>query len=206
MPMNAGMITLRVRRLRRVAGEADGTVVSTIFCPGQAKTMSLEACLECPRLSRAGQGTIECSPPTCEDGERVLPLRSRLGGDATVGQAAGDVVVCVHASLTAEAVARALREDGGSHAIVVDDQGCSVGVVHVADAAEAPPFTLAERIARRTAAVHEAAPLAHAVERMVRERARALPVTGDDGRAVALLTDVHALQWIARRPRLSTPA
>jgi CBS domain-containing protein len=115
-----------------------------------------------------------------------------------VGQVAGDLVVCVHKELAAGVVARALREHGGSHAIVVDDEGRSVGLVYVADASQAVPSAQAERIARRTAAVHEAAPLAHALDRMVRERARALPVTGDDDRAVALLTDVDALQWIAR--------
>jgi hypothetical protein len=196
--MNGGTITLRVRHLRRLEGEGGGTVASTVFCPGQARTMSLETCLGCPRLVGAGRQTIECSPVACDDGSRLLPLRSRLGGDATVGQAAGDVVVCVHQELTAGTVASALREHGGSHAIVIDDEGRSVGLLHVADASEAAPSARAERIARPTAAVHEAAPLPHALDRMVRERARALPVTGDDGRAVALLTDVHALQWIAR--------
>jgi CBS domain-containing protein len=54
-------------------------------------------------------------------------------------------------------------------------------------------------LVRRVAPIHEGAPLAEAVERMVHERARALPVVDDRGRVVGLLTDLDALHWVARR-------
>jgi CBS domain-containing protein len=36
---------------------------------------------------------------------------------------------------------------------------------------------------------------------MVHERSRALPVVDDEGQVVALLTDLDALRWVARRSR-----
>jgi CBS domain-containing protein len=41
--------------------------------------------------------------------------------------------------------------------------------------------------------------LVHAIDRMVHERARALPVVDEEGRIVALLTDLDVLRWVARR-------
>jgi CBS-domain-containing membrane protein len=63
----------------------------------------------------------------------------------------------------------------------------------------------ARRVARPIAAVPEAAPLSHAIERMAHEHARALPVVDDARRAVALVTDLDALAWVARRARRLIP-
>jgi CBS domain-containing protein len=119
-----------------------------------------------------------------------------------VGEAAGDAVLCVHGAITATVVASALRPKKNEWvAVVVDDDGKPVGVLHAADALGAPSSVRAERIARRVAPVRESAPLAHAVDRMVREHARALPVTDEAGRVVGLLTDLDLLAWVARRAR-----
>lgn len=114
----------------------------------------------------------------------------------------GCFAVSVHAELAAGAVARCLKEEGAAVAIVVDDLGRLVGLVDAADAARATETIRSSRLARRVLPVHESAPLAHAVDRMVHERARALPVVDDERSVVALLTDLDALHWVARNCRL----
>jgi CBS-domain-containing membrane protein len=111
----------------------------------------------------------------------------------------GYVAVAVHADMGAAVVARWLREEGAVVALVVDDDRHFVGLVDAAEAACALESIPAGQLARWVRPVHEATPLDQAVDRMVRERARALPVVDDGGRVVALLTDLDALRWVARR-------
>ncbi len=193
-------VLLSVRKLRRVDRHGDRSVMSTVFCPARARSFDLATCLTCPFLLRPGQDAIACSPPYADD-MRVLPMSARLGSDACVGEAVGDAVLCVQGDVPAEVVASALREYGEWIAVVVDDEGRSVGIVYAAEVLRATRSACARRMAHAVAPVDEAAPLSHAVDRMVRERARALPVTGEDERVVALLTDLDALAWVVRHPR-----
>jgi len=161
--------------------------------------MELELCMQCPRLARAGDDAIECTPPP-SDRPSLDTLVARLGGDACVGDAMGSRAVAVHADVAAEVVARALAESGAVVAIVVDRDGRLLGLVDAAEITRAVAEAgRAGKLARWVGPVHEAAPLDHAVDRMVRERARALPVVDDGGCVVALLTDLDALRWVARR-------
>ena len=192
------LVRLRVRLLRRVRSEGDPGRSSTVFCPERGRSVEVDVCQLCPRLSRAGDAAIECTPVSCgklEDLGAVL----RLGGNARVGDAMGHYAVAVLAELPAAAVTRCLVEEGTGVAIVVDDEGHLVGLVEAAAAAQVPGATPARRLARPVVPVHESAPLALAVDRMVRERARALPVVDDGGCVVALLTDLDALRWVAQR-------
>jgi hypothetical protein len=65
--------------------------------------------------------------------------------------------------------------------------------------AEVPRAASASELARRCETIHESAALADAVGEMVRTRARALPVIDARGAVVALIRDVDALRWVARR-------
>jgi hypothetical protein len=203
--MTGPAVLLRIRRVRRIGrGHGEEAFVSTVFCPGRVTTLEVATCLECPRLLHEAGDTIECTPH-CDHEVRALPVTARLGGDASVGDAAGDALVC-EGGVAAEVVVRALRQENGWLAVVLDDAGRSAGLVHMADAWVAPPTSHASRIARPILPVRDYAPLAHAVDRMVRERARALPVTDEHERVVALLTDLDALAWVARRrAAMATP-
>jgi CBS-domain-containing membrane protein len=193
------LVRLRVRALRHVGHDGDLRASSTVFCPGQCRSIDVETCRRCPRLSRAVDDTIECAPPKSERVARDLLADARLGDDACVGDAMGPVAVSVHAELRAVALTSALQEEGAVVAIVVDEDGHLLGLVGAADAVRAIESVRARELAHRVTPVHESAPLAHAVDRMVRERARALPVVDNDGYVVALLTDLDALHWVARR-------
>ncbi len=155
--------------------------------------------MQCPRLSRAVDDVIECTPPASER-SALDSLVARLGGDACVGDAMGSRAIAVHADVAAGAVARVLEENGAVVAIVVDRDGRLLGLVDAAEVTRAvTEGGRAGQFARWVGPVHEAAPLDLAVDRMVRERARALPVVDDGGCVVALLTDLDALRWVARR-------
>ena len=141
---------------------------------------------------------IECAPLLSEREAREQLADTRLGADACVGDAMGCIAVCVHAQVLADAVTGSLAAEGAIVAIVVDDLGRLVGLMDAERAARTREPTQARELARRVAPVRESAPLADAVERMVQERARALPVVDGEGRVVALLTDLDALRWVAR--------
>jgi CBS domain-containing protein len=114
----------------------------------------------------------------------------------------GYVALSVHAAVLAGALARSLEEGGAVVAVVVDENGRLVGLVEAEDVARALGRVRARELARRVNPIHESAPLSHAIDRMVHERARALPVIDDDGYVVALITDIDALRWVAcRMPR-----
>jgi CBS domain-containing protein len=162
--------------------------------------MALTACHACPRLLAAADDAIVCAPPACPL-VRTLPLNARLGGDVCVGAVAGEETILVHEEVPSAEVVSMLTEHGVAMALVAQDEGLPLGVVHIEDAASARRATSASRVARRISPVHEAAPLAHAIERMVRERARGIPIVNDEGRALALLTDLDALAWVARRTK-----
>jgi CBS domain-containing protein len=117
----------------------------------------------------------------------------------------GYFAVTVHADLAAEAVGRALLEERTVVGMVVDDEGRLLGLVDPAEATEAVDPVRACDLARPVLPIHERVPLAHAVDRMVKERARALPVVDDSGCVVALLTDLDALHWVARRSSTEPP-
>jgi len=155
-------------------------------------------CRQCPRLSRTADDSIECTPPP-SSASMSDPFVVRLGGDACVGDAMGGLAVAVHQNVAAGVVARSLGEEGAAVALVVDDEGRLVGLIDSAEIARMVGGVRAGQVARWVGPVHEAAPLDHAIDRMVRERARALPVVDDAGCVVALLTDLDALRWVAHR-------
>jgi CBS domain-containing protein len=190
----APLVRLRVRLLRCVRDHGHANVLPTVFCPERARSTDLDACRRCRRLATAAEDAIECTP-LLFDCDRLAV--TRLGADASVGNAMGIFAVSVPADLAARTLALCLDEAGVSVAIVADDARRLVGLVDAADAARAVESVRARDLARRIAPVHEAAPLDLAVDRMVRERARALPVVDDEGCVVALLTDLDALRWVA---------
>jgi CBS domain-containing protein len=163
--------------------------------------MDLEVCRRCPRIATVSENAIECTPPSSGSDVREQLAAVRLGGDANVGDAMGHFTLSVHAFLTARDLMRAFEAGGGVVAVVVDDTGRLVGLVDAEDAARADEGVKTHELATRVRPVHESAPLFHAIDRMVHERARALPVVDEDGYVVALLTDLDALRWVACRMR-----
>jgi CBS domain-containing protein len=164
--------------------------------------MGVDTCSECPLFTMLEQDAIHCTPPP----GAVAPAGGPVGSDASVGEAMGIAAFLVDARLPAATFARSLHVPGHRVAVVVDDALHSMGLVEVAVAARAVEDCSVEELVRRVPPIHEGAPLARAIERMVHERARALPVVDDQGRVVGLLTDLDALHWVAHHdPRREDP-
>jgi CBS domain-containing protein len=193
------VVRLRARRLRLVddRGDAVGSC-STVFCPEQRRSVDVAACGRCSRLSRVMPEAVECLPSirSAPSDYRVV---ARIGGDVCIAEAMSHDAVCIGADALAKRVACALERAGAPVALVVDGAGRLLGLVEAADAAESHRPVTARHLARRINSVSESAPLAHAVDRMVHERARALPVVDDVGNVVGILTDLDALRWVAGR-------
>ena len=195
-------VRLPVRTLERVHIDASRTETEAVFCPGQCRSMHIDTCRDCERLMAFGEDGIHCTP----DPGAVASIGAPAGSDVSVGEAMGCAAFLVDAELPAAAFARALHMPGHRVAVVVDEAQRALGLVEVAVAAAALEHTTVQDLVRQVACIHEGTPLARAIDRMVHERVRALPVVDDEGRVVGLLTNLDALHWVAHRnPRREGP-
>jgi hypothetical protein len=192
-------VCLRVRKLEHLHGDAVRTTSLAVFCPGECRSLNIDTCRGCPRLSTITEDAIHCAPTSGVRLPEGIRTAAPVGSDACVGEAMGHAALLADASVSAAAFAESLDMPGHSVAIVVDEALRAMGLVEVAVAAGALEDCSIEELARRVSPIHEGAPLAHAIDRMVRERARALPVVDEQGQVVGLLTDLDALHWVARR-------
>jgi CBS domain-containing protein len=197
-------VRLSIRTLRVLGPGGECSDALNVFCPRLLHTTSLAACLSCPRLVSKTPGSIECVAGAL-DCPAPDPFDLRLGADVRVGNATAPETFCVSAEAMAAVVVRSLKEQGASVAVVVDPPDRFVGLLDLETATLAGQGVPVGDIARCISPVRETASLAFAVERMVHERARALPVVDDEGFLVALVSDIDALRWVATRAR-KTPA
>lgn len=193
------LVRLRVRVLRQVDRDGDPAASSTVFCPARHRSLAIDTCLGCEHLCRALGDAIECVPARGQPDGRDPGPPNRLGEDAWVGDAMGAFALAVHVALPLDGLRRAFEEAAAAVALVVDDRERLAGVVEDTLVARMKAPARAIDLARRVQPVHESERLVHAIDRMIHERARALPVIDDDGCVVALLTDLDALRWVAQR-------
>jgi len=172
--------------------------LATVFCPRRLRSTTYGTCLACPRLRSAERDAIECWPGLADCASETAP-DSFLGVEVCVGEALDRKTLCTPAEVCTGTVARWLRSEGVTFAVVVDGADRFVGLLDVEAASVADGDAAVGELARRVHPVRESSPLAFAVERMVRERARALPVIDEEGGLVALLSDIGALRWVAAR-------
>jgi CBS domain-containing protein len=164
--------------------------------------MRVDTCRDCERLMAIADDAVHCTPPP----GALSPVGAPAGSDVSVGEAMGCAAFLVDAELPAADFARALDMPGHRVAVVVDEARRALGLVEVAVAAAALDGTTVQDLVRQVLVIHEGEPLARAIDRMVHERVRALPVVDDQDRVVGLLTDLDALHWVAHRdPRREEP-
>jgi hypothetical protein len=201
MPRTEGSVSprvrLRVHHLRVLGPAGKSKDNPSVFCPTRQRTVGLGSCLGCARLLSAADESIECDAAAHED--LAAKLDVRIGGDVSVGEVMGCSTVCVLADVTAATLSRSLKEQRTWFAVVVEGPDHFLGLVDLEAATRAGEHLSAGSLARHVQPVREAAPLAFAVERMVHERARALPVVDEEGFVVALISDIDALRWVANR-------
>jgi len=197
-PSGPPSVRLLVRKLERVRLGVARTGSAAVFCPGQCRSMGVEICRVCPRLSAITEEAIVCTPAPAPVAPAEALDDGPTGIDACVGDAMGYAALLVDAAVPAASLSEPSDTSGHFVAVVVDEEARSLGLVDFAAAPELEECSV-EELARQVPPVREAAPLAHAIDRMVHERARALPVVNDDGEVVGVLTDLDALRWVARR-------
>jgi CBS domain-containing protein len=190
-------VRLGIRQVRLLGQAGDSKETSTIFCPRLRRSENLARCLACSRLVRKAEDSIEC---VVEREERHADAAGapRLGGEVCVGEVAGCSTLCVLANVAPAVLARSMQDHGAAFAVVVEVRGRPVGLVDREAAVLGSQSVSVRDLARPIVSVREGSPLAFAVQRMVHERVRALPVIDHEGAIVALLSDIDALRWVAR--------
>jgi CBS domain-containing protein len=193
-------VALPVNRCRLLTSSA-APARCTVFCPGQRRSIAVEACTTCEHVHRSTAQQVECSLPDALVAPRRFAGALRLDSNAFAGEAMGRSAICAYVDTPAGLVLDALTREHLYAAVVVDDSERSRGVVHRSDVEGTPPQAHLHRLLRAVTSIHEAAALGPAIARMVHDRARALPVVDDEGRPVGLLMDLDALRWVGRSLR-----
>jgi CBS domain-containing protein len=151
---------------------------------------------------RADESVLECTPDVVENVKRALDSEGVLGGDVRVGEVMGGHAVLISAQTpycaALEALARA-KPGPLLVGVVVDADGTVLGTLEHAEPGLVDEVEPTLEAARAVAPVHESSALGVAIERMVKERRRALPVVSSDGKVVGLISDLDALHWVAGR-------
>jgi CBS domain-containing protein len=193
---------LRVLRLERVDVRGEAITERAVFCPARKCSMPLDECRRCLHFERADDSLLECKPDVLESAERASSDDSVLGGDVRVGEVMGGPTVLIPIQTPFRAALEALTRATSGHAlvgVVVDTEGVVVGTIEHPDAGFVEEIDRSSEAARAVAPVRESATLGAAVERMVKERRRFLPVVDDSGHVVGLISDLDALHWVASR-------
>lgn len=193
---DAHAVTLTVHR-REILAQGGRRLDATVFCPAERTSVGVDWCRGCPLLVRMKHDAVRCTPHD----ERTDHNREavRIGDDILVGEAMGGHHVSALAETPAADVARALANEPGRPALVVDDGDRLLGMVDGEVAATSTDGQRAGGLSRAAPSIRESASLTDAVDCMVRRHARFLPVVRDDDRVVGVLSDVDALRLIARQ-------
>ena len=181
---------LGIRRLV-VVGHAGQCVAQSVFCPRQLRATHVDVCRRCPRAVGIDDASVTCVPG-------VEPLRA----DAFVGAAMGGPSVGVTADVAVGRLAEAVEPGTWMAAVVIDADHRALGLLDREQLATAERSASAGALARPIAPVREASPLMSVVHRMVRERARALPVVDTLHGTVGVVTDLDALRWVATHGKI----
>jgi CBS-domain-containing membrane protein len=128
------------------------------------------------------------TPPLREVSE---PSFREIARESVVGAAMGPSVVCVRAEVCVSDLRETFRTARSALLPVVDALGRLVGVVWRDDS----------RVDSRALALDESASALEALRAMTIERARAVPVVGEGGAVVGVLSDIDLLGWLARERR-----
>jgi CBS domain-containing protein len=186
---------LSVRRRELVTGDGRRQY-RTVFCPAERRSVDLAWCRGCALAARVGRVSVDCTPDVEDEGLR--PAAPGLGERVPVGQAMGRVHLSVRPHVRADDIARALKAAPVAAVLVVDEGDRLLGSIDASAIAPAPPGRTADELRNEGPCIEETAPLADAVECMAAAHARCLPVVDDRQRAVGVIADVDALQWVQR--------
>jgi CBS domain-containing protein len=198
-------LPVRVRRTMIHRGESERALL--VHCPLQRGSCSLERCRECERcegLSMEGDGIkdVLCAvEDSSSPARKIMPTAAEV---TSIGAIMDREVICVSPSLgRAEAIAICLSR-GISGAAVVDSDGRPLGMLTRSDLLQStidhPQSTLVADIMTPIAyALGENDALSRGAALMAAEGVHHLPVTGDHGRVVGMISTFDVTRWLARQ-------
>ncbi|HXU72295.1 MAG TPA: CBS domain-containing protein [Polyangia bacterium] len=205
LPAAVVKLPVRVRRTLISADAAERALL--VHCPVNRASCSLERCRECDRCDGLSMDADGIRHVLCRVDEAPHPTRKIMPTAAEVtpvGALMSGEVVCVSASLKrGEAIALFL-DRGLSGAPVVDDAGRPLGMLTRSDllgaAIEKPaPSTVADIMMPIAYTLAENDPLSRGAALMAAEGVHHLPVLGDQGRVVGLISTLDVTRWLARQ-------
>jgi CBS domain-containing protein len=201
----------------------------SVYCPFRARSFEAEHCRTCARClswaenEEAHGASIVCASDgeaTAARAESVRPgrFRDKLATDAPIGLVMPSSVVVVHHDLELETLRRELAGQTGRAFPVVSDDGRLLGVVAADQLAPAPPASRARRDLREllsmlepstvgevmgahVVAFPESGSVADALDLMITERVRYLPIVTAEEEVCGLVWDLNILSWLARARR-----
>jgi len=205
LPVAVVKLPVRVRRTLTSADASERALL--VYCPINRSSCSLERCRECERCDGLSMDDHGISDVLCRiEGpphrtRKIMPTAAEV---TPLGALMSREVVCVSAALRrAEAIALFL-DRGLSGAPVVDDAGRPLGMLTRSDllraAVDKPaPSTAADIMMPIAYTLAENDALSRGAALMAAEGVHHLPVIGDHGRVVGLVSTLDITRWLARQ-------
>jgi len=219
-------IKIRVRQV--FSGSGETTRVESVYCPQRKRSVSLDVCATCGHgqgvYSGPGDASVLCDHASAHD----LTLRHGLQGreaqrDTTpVAELMTTHVLCVREDLGIDALTNLLIERKISGVPVVDAHGAPIGIVSKTDLLQhryegedmlsvdqtlEPGFhadiavraTVGELMTPMAIALSEHTPISQVAASMAAERVHRLPIVGEDGTVVGIVSSLDIVGWYAQR-------
>lgn len=203
---NEARIGIRVRRV--VGPDGRESLDASVRCPLAEHVLAVDDCVECPHCRgftidrRHGGSNILCESARDED------PRDEPRGHITLARVMTRDVLCFRVDTPLGLVEEVLLTAGVSGAPVVDVAGRPLGIVSKTDllqalhdgAGEARP--VGEVCTPLVFSLPERAPLAQAAALMAWEGVHRIPVVGDDGAVVGIVSALDVARWLAEQDGL----
>jgi CBS domain-containing protein len=207
MKLPSAVVKLPVR-IRRTLTSADASERALlVYCPVERRSCALERCRECDRcdgMSMEADGIkhvlcrIEEPPPRTR---KIMPTAAEV---TPIGALMSREVVCVTATLGRADAIKLFLDRGITGAPVVDEAGRPLGMLARSDllraAIEKPqPATVADIMLPLAYTLAENDALSRGAALMAAEGVHHLPVIGDYGRVVGLVSTLDITRWLAQQ-------
>ncbi len=207
---------------RETLGTAPRAVALSVFCPKQATSIAVDACVKCEscvEVRATPGGFVDCSVAAKNaeatnlgmngDGREVhwVPYRAHrmdMGERAArlpLGELVNRNVVCVLEETALESLSALFRRGEIDCAPVVDADGGLVGIVSKSDLLrrgmdKLGKGTVGDVMTTRVHALPDHSTVAYAFALMALEKLEHVPVMSRDGVVVGLLSAIDGLRWV----------
>lgn len=219
-------IQIRVRQV--FSGRGETATAETVYCPTRERSVDVRACRVCGHSQGfsecPGDRSVFCDSSKARDLtlRQVLRHRTNLPDRTRVGELMTTHVLCVTSDVSLEALSRLLIERKISAVPVVDERGAPLGMISKTDLVQfryesAETGTLDEslepgfhesRVVEGTVAdamvpvqitFYEDATISQVAAAMAYERIHSLPIVGEDGTVVGIVSTLDIVGWYAQR-------